>query len=162
MFYWKGKTQNGLSLTDELLSCDSLITVYIATAFISADGVDILRQLAEKHNLSKQNITLYLSEQFSSNKPGEMLEQLSRLCSVNILLGHDFHSKVYLLMGAENKLIYGSSNLTTGGFSKNIEFNCIETPVFVKIKIQQMVTKNTAPRKRKKWTSQHQTKYMLS
>ena len=32
MFYWKGKTQNGITLTDELLLCDSVKTVHIATA----------------------------------------------------------------------------------------------------------------------------------
>ena len=134
MFYWKSKTQNGLTLTDELLLCNSVRTVHIATAFISADGIDIVCRLAKKHSLSKYDITLYLSEQFSSEKPGELLERLSQLCSVKILLGHDLHSKVYLLTGAENKLIFGSSNLTSGGFFRNIEFDYIEAPSFDELK----------------------------
>ena len=128
MFYWKDKTQNNMTLTEELLSCDSVRTVHIATAFISADGVDLVYQLAEKHSLSKEHITLCLSEQFSSNNPGELLERLSAICTTKILLEQHFHPKVYLLTGAENKLIFGSSNLTKGGFSRNIEFDYIGTP----------------------------------
>lgn len=128
MFYWKDKTQNERTLAEELLSCDSIRTVHIATAFLEADGVAIVHQLTDKHSLSKEHITLYLSEQFSSNNPGALLERLSAICTVKILLEQHFHPKVYLLTGAENKLLYGSSNLTKGGFSRNIEFDYIGTP----------------------------------
>lgn len=128
MFYWRGKTQNNLTLAEELLSCNSIKAAHIATAFISNAGVDIMRQLAEKHSLPKERITIYLSEQFSSDKPGEILCRLSKICTVKILLDKNFHPKVYLITGVENKLIYGSSNLTDGGFFRNIEFNYVGKP----------------------------------
>lgn len=128
MFYWKGKTDNNLTLTEELLSCGSIKSIQIATAFISTEGVAIVRQLLVKYHLSKERLFLYLSEQFSSDKPGDLLEQLSEICTVKVLLEQNFHAKVFLLSGIETKLIYGSSNLTTGGFTRNIEFDYIGMP----------------------------------
>ena len=128
MFYWKGKTENNQTLTEELLSCGSIKQIQIATAFISAEGVAIVCQLIDKYQLSKERITLYLSEQFSSDKPGDLLEQLSEISTVKVLLNQCFHAKVFLLSGAENKLIYGSANFTAGGFARNMEFDYIGKP----------------------------------
>ncbi|MHB1453904.1 MAG: phospholipase D family protein [Saccharofermentanales bacterium] len=128
MFYWKGKTGNNLTLSEELLSCGSIKSVQIATAFLSGDGVAVVRQLIEKYQLTKERITLYLSEQFSPDKPGDLLEQLYEICTVKVLLDQSFHAKVFLLAGVETKLIYGSSNLTAGGFVRNVEFDYIGTP----------------------------------
>ncbi len=128
MFYWKGKTENNLTLTEELLSCGSIKSIQIATAFISAEGVAIVRQLLEKYQLSKERILLYLSEQFSSDKPGDLLEQLFEISTVKVLFDQSFHAKVFLLSGVETKLIYGSSNLTAGGFTRNMEFDYIGIP----------------------------------
>jgi len=80
MFYWKEKTENELFLTEELLSCSSMKNAQIASAFISREGISIIRKLIEKYDLSPEQITLYLSEQFSSDNPGELLEQL---CNVS-------------------------------------------------------------------------------
>ncbi|SDL66134.1 hypothetical protein SAMN04488502_101486 [Dendrosporobacter quercicolus] len=68
-------------MESELLSCKSVSNVIIASAFISADGVRILRQIKDTYSLKKENITLYLSAQFSSDKPHKILEQLSELCN---------------------------------------------------------------------------------
>jgi len=128
MFYWKGKTENQKTLTEELLSCKSIQSMQIASAFVSWKGVEILRLMKEKYNLPKERIILYLSEQFSSDKPGDMLVELLDLCTVKILLENQFHSKVFFLNGEENKLIYGSSNFTNGGLSDNIEFDFVGIP----------------------------------
>ena len=128
MFYWKKTVTNKKTLKEELLSCRAVDTVQIAVAFIESGGIKILRDIKEKYNLSNENIKLYLSEWFSNNSPGEMLEELREICSVKILLKQSFHPKVYLLTGKENKLIFGSSNFTRGGFEANIEFDSIKNP----------------------------------
>lgn len=128
MFYWKYKTEAGTTLKEELLSCGSVSKVMIASAFLSTEGVCILRQIKDKYSLPKESITLYLSAKFSTDKPHEILEELSELCILKIIFDQNFHSKVYLLRGNPNKLIYGSSNFTGGGMIDNVEFNFIGEP----------------------------------
>lgn len=128
MFYWKDKTINNLTLSEELLSCGPIKSVKIATAFISNEGVGIINQIISLYQLSKERITLYLSEQFSSENPGELLEKLSEISTVKMIFDQNFHAKVYLLSGAETKIVYGSSNLTAGGFIRNLEFDYIGVP----------------------------------
>lgn len=128
MYYWKHRTEAGTTLESELLSCKSVSNVIIASAFISADGVRILRQIKDTYSLKKENITLYLSAQFSSDKPHKILEQLAELCNTKIIFDHNFHAKVYHFRGEPDKLIYGSSNFTEGGMAGNIEFDFIGTP----------------------------------
>lgn len=128
MFYWKQKTNSGTTLEDELLNCNSVGKILIASAFLSREGIRILQQIKDAYSLQKENITLYLSAQFSSDKPHETLEQLSGLCVTKILFDHSFHPKVYFLQGKPNKIIYGSSNFTEGGMAGNIEFDFIGSP----------------------------------
>jgi len=128
MFYWKHKTESGTTLEDELMSCKSVSKVIIASAFMSREGVRILQRIKDNYSLRKENITLYLSAQFSADKPHEILEQLSGLCVTKIIFDHSFHAKVYLLQGKHHKLIYGSSNFTEGGMTGNIEFDYIGSP----------------------------------
>ncbi len=128
MYYWRHKTEAGTTLESELLSCKSVSKVIIASAFLSKDGVRILQQIKDTYLLKKENITLYLSAQFSSDKPYEVLEQLSGLCNAKIIFDHNFHAKVYYFRGKPDKLIYGSSNFTKGGMAGNVEFDFIGTP----------------------------------
>lgn len=128
MFYWKQKTESGTTLEDELLSCKAVSRVLIASAFLSREGVRILQQIKSKYSLQRENITLYLSSQFSADKPHEILELLSGVCVTKILFDQNFHPKVYYLEGKPAKAIYGSSNFTEGGMTNNIEFDSIGAP----------------------------------
>lgn len=127
MFYWHGENK----LERELLSCESLKNIKIATAFISNTGVSILKKMQLQYQLSKQNIIVYLSDKFSVDKPHKILEDLREICTVKIIFDYNFHSKVYFMKGKGNsadKLIYGSSNFTSGGMYNNIEFDYIGVP----------------------------------
>jgi len=115
-------------MEEELLSCKSVSKVMIASAFLSREGVQVLQKIKEQYSLKKECIILYISEQFSADKPYEILNQLSDLCITKILFDHNFHPKVYLIQGEPNKFIFGSSNLTEGGMTNNIEFNYIGSP----------------------------------
>ena len=128
MFYWKHKTKSGTTLEHELLSCKSVSKVIIASAFLSRAGIRILHEIKNKYSLKKEHITLYISAQFSADKPHRILKQLSDLCETKILFDHTFHPKVYLFRGKPDKVIYGSSNFTEGGMSGNIEFDYIGSP----------------------------------
>lgn len=128
MYYWKYKTEAGTTLENELLTCESVSGVIIASAFLSEDGIRILRQIRDIYSLKKKDITLYLSAQFSSNNPSELLEQLSELCNTKIIFDQRFHAKVYYFQAKPDKLIYGSSNFTEGGMTGNMEFDFIGTP----------------------------------
>ena len=113
-------------LEEELLNVEGVTEIQIATAFLSSNGVAILRKLKERYNLQKEDIKLFISKEFSMYKPHIILAQLLDLCIVKIVHDINLHAKVYLLKGKENKIIFGSSNLTTGGFQNNLEFNCIK------------------------------------
>ena len=127
MYYWNKKTENQTTLEEELFTFDKVKEIMIGTAFFSRDGLEIIRKLANKYNLKKDRIKIFLSSEFSNNKPHELLKELDSVCTVKIIFDRIFHSKVYLVKGINNsKLIFGSSNLTNGGFRKNIEFNSIE------------------------------------
>lgn len=128
MFYWKQKTESGTSLEDELLSCKSVDKAAIASAFLSREGIQILKKIKDTYSLQKEHITLYLSAQFSADKPHEILEELSSLCVTKIIFDYSFHAKVYHLVGKPNKIIFGSSNFTVGGMEGNIEFDYIGSP----------------------------------
>lgn len=127
MYYWKHKTEGGTTLEGELLSCKLVTNIKIASAFLSGAGVEVIRKIKNKYSLKKENITLYLSAQFSTDKPYKILEQLSELCNTKIIFDYNFHPKVYYFNGDPDKLIYGSSNFTSGGMTNNIEFDFIGT-----------------------------------
>jgi HKD family nuclease len=128
MFYWKQKTESGTTLENELLNCQSVTNVYIASAFLSREGIRILEKIKNTYSLRRENIQLYLSAQFSGDRPHELLEQLSSICVTKIVFEPNFHPKVYFMKGNPSKLIYGSSNFTTGGMERNIEFDYIGKP----------------------------------
>ncbi len=125
MYYWN-KNSGNVNLEEELTSADNINEIFIGAAFISYDGLNILKKIIMKHDLNRTKVHIFLSYGFSQDKPHELLSELCILAQVKIFFNQTFHSKVYLLKGNENKLIYGSSNLTSGGFDRNIEFDSIE------------------------------------
>ena len=125
-FYWHSKVDNGNTLKGELLGLDKVNMVKIASAYFSNEGLEILEELKDKYSLKKQNIHLYLSPEFSLNKPYDLLEKLREFCTVYIVFNIRFHPKVYWLKSSnKSKLIFGSSNFTSGGFKDNIEFDSV-------------------------------------
>lgn len=125
MYYWR-ETVSATSLEKEFLSFGGIREIYIGTAFFSAEGLRILRDLVEKNNLKRSKIHIYLSDEFSQDKPDELLRQLTKIADVRVFFDYRFHAKVYWLKGETSKIIYGSSNFTAGGLTKNIEFDHIE------------------------------------
>jgi HKD family nuclease len=126
LFYWHGKTESGNKLKDELLNMVKVSNVKIASAYFSKEGLAILKEVKDKYLLNKNSISIYLSPEFSYDKPHELLLDLSNICKVHIVYDITFHPKVYLLKGTSmSKLIFGSSNFTNGGFNGNIEFDSI-------------------------------------
>lgn len=125
MYYWS-KNANKIILEEELVCMNKIKEVYIGTAFFSNDGLRILNNIVKKNLLKKDSVHVFVSNEFSQDKPHELLAELCKIAQVKIFFNHTFHSKVYLLKGNINKVIFGSSNFTSGGFSKNIEFDSIE------------------------------------
>ena len=114
MYYWS-ETVSATSLEKEFLSFGGIREIYIGTAFFSAEGLRILRDLVEKNNLKRSKIHIYLSDEFSQDKPDELLRQLTKIADVRVFFDYRFHAKVYWLKGETRKIIYGSSNFTAGG-----------------------------------------------
>lgn len=125
MYYWSINTGK-IILEEELVCMDKVKELYFGTAFFSNEGLRILKDIVEKNALKKNSVHVYISDEFSQDKPYLLLEELCKIAKVKIFFNHTFHSKVYLLKGNVNKLVFGSSNFTKGGFSKNIEFDSIE------------------------------------
>lgn len=125
MYYWS-KNVGKVNLENELISSDKVKEIFIGTAFFSYEGLRILKVIIKKNNLKKNHVHIFISDEFSQDKPHVLLSELCSIAQVKIFFDHTFHSKVYLLKGNENKVIYGSSNFTAGGFDKNIEFDSIE------------------------------------
>ena len=127
MYYWNKVTENKTSMEDELANFDKPREIVIATAFISFEGLNIVKRITNKYNLNKDRIKIFLSSEFTQDKPHELLVQLNSFSTVKIIFDRFFHSKVYLIKGTnQSKIIFGSSNLTIGGFKNNIEFNYID------------------------------------
>ncbi|OUN51697.1 hypothetical protein B5G18_12505 [Clostridium perfringens] len=125
-FYWHSKVDNGNNLRDELFNIQKISNVKIASAYFSKEGLEIIKKIKDKYLLNNKNIDLYLSQEFSVDKPYELLEELKKICNVYIVFNIRFHPKVYWLKSSsKSKLIFGSSNFTRGGFSENIEFDMI-------------------------------------
>lgn len=126
IFYWHHKNEKGKTLREELLSCDKVSKIKIATAYLSMEGIKVISELKEKYNLNINNIEVYISPEFSMDQPHILLKRLVELCKVYMVFNNKFHAKVYFIKGQDkDKLIFGSSNLTYGGLSKNIEFDSI-------------------------------------
>lgn len=125
-FYWHSKDENGNTLKEELLRQNKITNIKIASAYFSEEGLEIIKELKDKNMLMKQNIELYLSPEFSLNKPDRLLSELEKICNVFIVFNIKFHPKVYWLkVNSKSMLIFGSSNFTRGGFVSNIEFDII-------------------------------------
>ena len=125
MYYWSHHS-NKTTLEKEMLTISGLKEIYIGTAFFSNEGLRILSEVIQKNNISKNKVYIYISDEFSQDKPHKLLEEMCKIAQVRIFFNHTFHSKVYLFKGQVNQVIYGSSNFTAGGLYKNIEFNSIE------------------------------------
>jgi hypothetical protein len=125
MYYWR-KNVNNIILEEELVCMENINEVYIGTAYLSIEGLRMLNDIIKKNGIKKDNVHVFISDEFSQENPYELLTELCQISHVKIFFNRTFHSKVYLLKGSVNKLIFGSSNFTLGGFSKNIEFNNIE------------------------------------
>lgn len=126
MYYWSKESSDKIVLEKELLALDNVKELYIGTAFFSCSGMYILKKLIDKYNLKKSQIWIYISEEFTQDKPHELLKELYNIAQAKIISNKNFHAKVYLLKGSVNKVVFGSSNLTNGGFENNIEFDCIK------------------------------------
>ena len=101
--------------------------VQIATAYINKYGIDILKEIIEKNNLSKDNVTIYTRYDFTDKDSYITLKQLQDIG--NIYFIENLHAKVFYLQGKRDLLIYGSANLTRGGLMQNMEFYNIEEDV---------------------------------
>ena len=98
--------------------------IQIATAYISQYGIDILKEIIQKNNLSKNDVTIYTRYDFTDKDTHRILKQLAEIG--NIYLIENLHAKAFYLQVKEDLLIYGSANLTYGGLMKNMEFYNIE------------------------------------
>ena len=58
MYYWS-ETVSATSLEKEFLSFGGIREIYIGTAFFSAEGLRILRDLVEKNNLKRSKIHIF-------------------------------------------------------------------------------------------------------
>lgn len=122
-YYWYGT-----KLKKEIENLNDISRIKIATAYFSEYGFDLLNHIINKNNLSKNQVLIYLSPEFSKVKPGELLEQLSQIGKVHITYDIPFHPKVVLIEGKiTDKLIFGSSNFSGGGIERNIEFDIIKS-----------------------------------
>ncbi|MEH6938311.1 phospholipase D-like domain-containing protein [Bacillus sp. JJ664] len=106
---------------------NNLLRVEIATAYYSKEGLDHLKQIVSNSKLEKHQVILYLSEDFSNNKPSFLLEETIKLATVRLVQGRLLHAKLYLFIDKIGNYSYsiGSSNFTNGGLSLNLELNSI-------------------------------------
>lgn len=135
MFYWD-KNDCGFELESHLQTVKNAKEIFVATAYLSIDGVNILQRFIDRCSVNRENITVCLSSEFSDDHPADILTELNKIAMVRIAkAGRLFHPKMYYIKGeTEDLLIFGSSNLTGGGFAKNIEFDSIYKPTEDEIK----------------------------
>lgn len=129
MFYWS-KDDNRFELEKRFQSISGIKEIFIATAYLSKGGLEILQRLLERCPVEKDRVTVCLSPEFSDDHPSDILIELNRIAKVRIAKDDRFfHPKLYYIKSkTESLLIFGSSNFTTGGFNNNIEFDSICTP----------------------------------
>ncbi|MEJ6952068.1 phospholipase D family protein [Natronospora cellulosivora (SeqCode)] len=120
-YYWHGD-----DVLSKELNVKKIKNIFIASAFFSNYGLELLKKIINNNSLSKENVIIYLSPEFSNDNPGKLLKKLYEIAKVYIVYNIPFHPKVYLIEQEEDtKVMFGSSNFTNGGFNKNIEFNVI-------------------------------------
>ncbi len=115
-FFWN--VIRDRNLENVLLNYDDVAKVTVCSAYLSWYGVDLLKQVAEKNELSQDNLQVYVWRDFSQSQPGEILESLQSFAQVKIFQPDFsdgiFHPKLYVLHthSGERRIIIGSSNLT--------------------------------------------------
>ena len=129
MFYWD-KNSCGFELEKQLHIVDGIKEIFVASAYLSREGAEILQRVVDNKSVKKESVTVCLSVEFSDEHPADILTELNKIAMVRIAkAGRLFHPKMYYIKGeTDSLLIFGSSNLTGGGFGKNIEFDSIYRP----------------------------------
>ncbi|GMA61692.1 hypothetical protein NZD89_18315 [Alicyclobacillus fastidiosus] len=79
MIHLEWDTRNALSFLEEISDISS---INIASAFLELTGVGWIEKLVDKNNLTIDKVRLYLSDEFSRNKPSELLKRLSSIAQV--------------------------------------------------------------------------------
>ncbi|WPS85688.1 phospholipase D family protein (plasmid) [Brevibacillus halotolerans] len=122
-YYWHGNT-----LMEEIKGNTNIKKLKISSAYFSKFGLQLLKEITNKNNLSKDEVEIFLSPLFSYQDPGKLLDEACQIATVYIVETIPFHAKVYWMKNKSNKesVIFGSSNFTNGGFEKNIEFDLIK------------------------------------
>ncbi|WP_026573936.1 phospholipase D family protein [Bacillus sp. UNC438CL73TsuS30] len=121
MVNYQWKRGNLVEYFDRLINIKS---IRIATAYFSEFGLNLLKNVIKKNKLSKSNVIIFLSTEFNNTSAVFLLKELSNIANVYIVDSLHLHAKVYLVEkeNGDFELIHGSSNLTQGGFQKNLEF----------------------------------------
>ncbi|AOY05577.1 phospholipase D family protein [Bacillus subtilis] len=96
--------------------------ITIVSAYFSSYGLDLIKEIKEKNFLDKDDITFYLSKEFSVNNPGKLLEELSEIANVYIVHKEKLHAKLFMFNTTKGlKAFHGSANFTRGGLDVNLE-----------------------------------------
>lgn len=82
MYYWEQR--ENLSLETRILEIQNINRLYIATAYFSEKGLEILKRIIYQNHLSKAKIYVYLSSEFTKKQPHKLLEQLCEIANVKI------------------------------------------------------------------------------
>lgn len=96
----------------------------IASAFLSDYGLELLKDLVTRNHITKSNVEIYLSREFSLINAGRILKELDKIATVYIFLESNLHAKAYLFEDKDGNADFfnGSANCTKGGFENNTEF----------------------------------------
>lgn len=122
-YYWHGNM-----LLEEWKNFNELQSLKIASAYFSEFGLDLIQEIVSKNNLSKDKVELFLSPLFSYQQPGDLLDKAREISTVYIVESIPFHAKVYWIKtkSGDERVVFGSSNFTRGGFERNLEFDLIK------------------------------------
>ena len=71
--------------------------VKIATAYLELSGVEWIEKIASRHNLSRDQLNVFVSCEFSQNQPSALLRRLTAIAQVSIVVGTKLHAKVVTL-----------------------------------------------------------------
>lgn len=66
-YYW-----HGTKLKNEIENLSGINTLKITTAYFSEYGFELLKDIINKNKLSKNQVLIYLSPEFSKTKPGKV------------------------------------------------------------------------------------------
>lgn len=122
-YYWHGN-----ALLEEWRKFSGVQSLKVATAYFSSYGLKLIQEMASNNKLSKDKVELFLSPLFSYQQPSKLLDEARKVATVYIVESIPFHAKVYWLKtkSGNEHVVFGSSNLTMGGFERNIEFDLIK------------------------------------